>query len=114
MDPHCKHQALGVHEKVAFSTLNLLAAFVSSLFSTYPGRFDQLAVFEASTRSRTDKPRIRSPLAVTRVYWHHLKGDARERIDFLDIGRFSLRIYSLFVARWILAARSGYSTVWGW
>ncbi len=62
MDSHCKHQALGVHEKVAFSTLNLLAACVYSLFSTYPGSFDRLAVFEASTRSRTALPRIRSPL----------------------------------------------------
>jgi hypothetical protein len=62
MDPYCKHQALGVHEKVAFSTLNLLADFVSSLFSTYPGSFDRPAVFEASTRSRTTLPRIRSPL----------------------------------------------------
>src|SRR3712207_6325809 len=46
VDPRCEHQTLGVHQQVALSSLDLLAPVVSSLFSTYLGGLDRLAVHD--------------------------------------------------------------------
>ena len=47
-----QHESFCVYEQVALSSLHLLAAIVTTLFSTYSGRLDRLAIDYAGTGLR--------------------------------------------------------------
>jgi len=47
VDLGLEHEALGVHQDVAFSALHLLATIVTALFSAHRGTLDRLAIHHA-------------------------------------------------------------------
>jgi hypothetical protein len=63
VDPYRKHQALGVHKKVALSALDLLAPIVVTLFSTYPGCLNRLAIHYPGAGLRISLETYPHPLA---------------------------------------------------
>jgi hypothetical protein len=58
-----EHQTLRVYEQVAFSALDLLAAVVSTLFSSYTGALDRLAIDDSSAWLRISAHTDPHPLA---------------------------------------------------
>src|SRR5215216_3222670 len=52
VDLRFEYQPFGIHQKMALSTLNLLATVVSTLLSAHPSRLDRLGIHYACARLR--------------------------------------------------------------
>jgi hypothetical protein len=68
VNPGFEHQPLSVHQEVSLSALDLLTAIVTTLFSTYSGCFDRLAVHYACARLRVSLEAHSHPLTQGGVY----------------------------------------------
>jgi len=50
VDQRFTHQALRVYQEVSLASFDLLGAVVASIFSSYPGALDRLAIHYAGAR----------------------------------------------------------------